>query len=117
MTDLAELDRQELQHVFVERGLPGFRGTQVFRWIHKRGVTDPAGMTDLGKDLRDALQADTIVSTPVLARKDVSSDGTTKFLLRLADGQHIEAVYIPDTPNQTFCVSTQVGCAMKCAFC
>ena len=48
---------------------------------------------------------------------DVSSDGTTKFLLRLADGRHIEAVYIPDTPAQTFCISTQVGCAMGCAFC
>ncbi len=46
-----------------------------------------------------------------------SSDGTTKYLLRLADGRHIEAVYIPDTPAQTFCISTQVGCAMGCAFC
>jgi 23S rRNA (adenine2503-C2)-methyltransferase len=53
----------------------------------------------------------------VVERTERSVDGTTKFLLRLADGKHIESVYIPDTPAQTFCISTQVGCAMKCAFC
>ena len=74
-------------------------------------------MTDLGKDLRAALSTATKISRPALVKKDTSSDGTTKFLFELVDGQRIESVYIPDTPNQTFCVSTQVGCAMKCAFC
>jgi 23S rRNA (adenine2503-C2)-methyltransferase len=54
---------------------------------------------------------------PVIDSRQTSADGTTKFLLRLADQRHIEAVYIPDTPAQTFCLSTQVGCAMRCAFC
>ena len=49
--------------------------------------------------------------------EDRSTDGTRKFLLRLADGRRIEAVYIPDTPKQTFCISSQVGCAMDCDFC
>ena len=117
MADLAELDRQEMQQLFADRGVPRFRGTQVYRWIHKRGVTDLAAMTDLSKTLRETLAADVTISTPRLVKKDISADGTTKFLFALADGQRIESVYIPDTPNQTFCVSTQVGCAMKCAFC
>jgi 23S rRNA (adenine2503-C2)-methyltransferase len=117
MTDLAELDRTELEAALGDLGVPRFHGRQVFRWIYKRGVTDPAAMTDLSQALRSTLAAGTTVSTPTLAEKQVSEDGTTKFLLRLSDGQPIEAVYIPDTPAQTFCISTQVGCAMKCAFC
>ena len=57
------------------------------------------------------------ISSPVVETRQTSTDGTTKFLLRLEDDRHIEAVFIPDTPAQTFCISTQVGCAMKCAFC
>ena len=75
-------------------------------------------MSDLPKALRDLeLERSAVVTTPVVARKDVSVDGTTKFLLKLADGRSIESVYIPDTPADTFCISTQAGCAMKCAFC
>jgi 23S rRNA (adenine2503-C2)-methyltransferase len=117
MMDLAELDRTELEAALGDLGVPRFHGRQVFRWIYKRGVTDPAAMTDLSQSLRGTLAAETTVSTPALVQKQVSEDGTTKLLLRLADGQPIEAVYIPDTPAQTFCISTQVGCAMKCAFC
>ncbi|HXI27932.1 MAG TPA: 23S rRNA (adenine(2503)-C(2))-methyltransferase RlmN, partial [Vicinamibacterales bacterium] len=57
------------------------------------------------------------LTTPTLAQRETSVDGTEKFLLRLADGKHIESVFIPDTPAMTFCISTQVGCAMACAFC
>lgn len=117
MTDLSELDRAELERALADMGAPRFHGTQIWRWLWRRNVTDPAGMTDLGRDLRARLAETLTVSSPALVKKDVSSDGTTKYLLALADGKRIEAVYIPDTPNQTFCVSTQVGCAMKCAFC
>jgi 23S rRNA (adenine2503-C2)-methyltransferase len=58
-----------------------------------------------------------VITTPELQSRQESSDGTTKFLLRLTDGRHVECVYIPDTPAQTFCISTQVGCAMGCGFC
>src|SRR5258708_613138 len=74
-------------------------------------------MTDLSRDLRAALASEFRLSTPALLHREKSSDGTEKFLLRLADGRQIESVFIPDTPAQTFCVSTQVGCAMACAFC
>ena len=74
-------------------------------------------MTNLSRELRAALAEKATVSLPEVIQHHVSEDGTQKFVLRLADGKQIESVFIPDTPKQTFCVSTQVGCAMGCAFC
>jgi 23S rRNA (adenine2503-C2)-methyltransferase len=116
-TDLAELERPALQAALVERGQDAFRGDQLFRWIYRRDVTDPAAMTDLPLDLRRRLAEEFVLTTPTLAHRERSTDGTEKFLLRLADGRQIESVFIPDTPSMTFCISTQVGCAMACAFC
>ena len=115
--NLAELDLADLEAAFTARGLQRFRAKQVFAWIYKRGVTNIEAMTDLPRDLRTALVADFTIATPLVASRERSSDGTEKFLLRLADGKHIESVFIPDTPAMTFCISTQVGCAMACAFC
>jgi 23S rRNA (adenine2503-C2)-methyltransferase len=74
-------------------------------------------MTDLPRALRVTLAAESLITTPHVVQHERSSDGTEKFLLRLADGRLIESVFIPDTPSMTFCISTQVGCAMACAFC
>jgi 23S rRNA (adenine2503-C2)-methyltransferase len=115
--DLAELDRAELEGALDARGAARFHGRQIFHWIHRRGVTDVASMTDLSRDLRADLSAGVVISTPAVIARQESADGTTKFLLELADGKRVEAVFIPDTPAQTFCISTQVGCAMDCAFC
>jgi 23S rRNA (adenine2503-C2)-methyltransferase len=115
--DLAELTLTELESLFEQRHLPRFHARQVFRWIWKQGVTDFAAMTNLGLALRGQLAEDFRVSTPTIVRRDVSEDGTQKFVLALEDGRQIESVFIPDTPAQTFCISTQVGCAMGCAFC
>jgi 23S rRNA (adenine2503-C2)-methyltransferase len=115
--DLAEMELHELEHALETLGYPRFHARQIFRWVYKHGVTSFAQMSDLGRDLRAELAAACTVTTPVIERQERSADGTTKLLLRLADGKHIESVYIPDTPAQTFCISTQVGCAMKCAFC
>src|SRR5204863_743663 len=84
---------------------------------YKRGVTDIEQMTDLPRELRASLAAELTLTTPALTHRDVSADGTQKFLLRLADGATIESVFIPDTPAMTFCISTQARCAMACAFC
>ncbi len=116
-TNAAETDLPELEQALDALGRPRFHGRQIFQWIYKRGVTDFHAMSDLGRDLREQLAREFSIATPQVVRKEESVDGTTKFLLRLADGKQIEAVYIPDTPAQTFCISTQVGCAMKCAFC
>ena len=102
MRDLSSLDRTEIEAALAARGLPRFRGRQVFHWIYAKGVPDFAQMTDLSQELRAQLAGEFTVTTPALETKDVSTDGTTKFLLRLADGRRIEAVYIPDTPAQTF---------------
>jgi 23S rRNA (adenine2503-C2)-methyltransferase len=116
-TNVAELEFPELQALLAALGAAPFHARQVYRWIYRKGVTDFADMTDLSRALRTRLAAACSVSTPALVRTEVSADGTTKFLLRLGDGRDIEAVYIPDTPAQTFCISTQAGCAMRCAFC
>src|SRR6185436_17959417 len=115
--DLGELDRLGLEAALEERGHQRFRARQIFRWIYRRGVTDIAAMTDLPLPLRESLTGEFSLATPQVAARDRSSDGTEKFVLALADGRQIEAVFIPDTPAMTFCISTQVGCAMACAFC
>jgi 23S rRNA (adenine2503-C2)-methyltransferase len=115
--DLADLERAVLESALDGRGHKPFHARQIFRWIYRRGITDIAAMTDLSRDLRATLADEFTLTTPTLAQRETSVDGTEKFLLRLADGKHIESVFIPDTPAMTFCISTQVGCAMACAFC
>jgi 23S rRNA (adenine2503-C2)-methyltransferase len=115
--DIAETELHELEQALEGLGHPRFHARQIFQWVFRRGVTDFALMSDLGRDLRAQLAAACVITTPAVERLERSEDGTTKLLLRMADGKHIESVYIPDTPAQTFCISTQVGCAMKCAFC
>jgi 23S rRNA (adenine2503-C2)-methyltransferase len=115
--DLAELDRLGLEAALEQRGQERFRARQIFGWMYRHGVTDIQAMTNLPRVLRDSLDADFTLTTPEIAGRERSSDGTEKFLLRLGDGRQIESVFIPDTPAMTFCVSTQVGCAMACAFC
>jgi 23S rRNA (adenine2503-C2)-methyltransferase len=115
--DLAELERSALDEALTARGHQRFHAGQIFRWIYRRGVTEPSAMTDLSRELRQTLVEQFTVSTPALMQRETSVDGTEKFVLRLRDGRAIESVFIPDTPSQTFCISTQVGCAMACAFC
>ena len=115
--DLAELERPALEAALETRGVERFRARQIFRWIYRRGVSDPGAMTDLPNELRARLTDEFTMSTPAIVARERSIDGTEKFLLRLEDGRQIESVFIPDTPAMTFCISTQVGCAMACAFC
>ena len=115
--DIAELELHELEQTLAGLGHPRFHARQIFQWVYKRGVADFGSMSDLGRDLRAQLAGQFTITSPTVERQERSSDGTTKLLLRLADGKLIESVYIPDTPAQTFCISTQVGCAMRCAFC
>jgi 23S rRNA (adenine2503-C2)-methyltransferase len=116
-SDVTELELDALEGRLNGIGVPRFHARQIFQWLYRRGVTDFSAMTNLGRDLRTRLAHDFTVTTPTIAKRERSSDGTVKLLLRLADGHFIESVFIPDTPSQTFCLSTQVGCAMRCAFC
>src|SRR5205823_11100583 len=115
--DIAELERPALEAALEARGHARFHAAQIFRWIYLRGVTDPDAMTDLSRELRATLASDFQLTTPALAHRERSVDGTEKFLLQFEDGRTVESVFIPDTPAMTFCISTQVGCAMACAFC
>jgi 23S rRNA (adenine2503-C2)-methyltransferase len=115
--ELSGLERGELEDILVARGHPQFRARQLFRWIYRQGVSDVSAMTDLPRELRTELTAAFALTTPELVQRERSVDGTEKFLLRFADGERVESVFIPDTPAMTFCISTQVGCAMACAFC
>jgi 23S rRNA (adenine2503-C2)-methyltransferase len=115
--DLAELDLPELEAALESRGHERFHARQLYRWIYRRGVTEFDRMTDLSKALREQLPGEFSLNTPRVVGDDRSTDGTRKFLLELADKRRIEAVFIPDTPSMTFCISTQVGCAMACDFC
>ena len=115
--DLAELELSELEDVLAARGTERFHARQLYRWIYRRGVIDFELMTDLARTRRTQFRHEFIVSTPRVVSDERSVDGTRKFVLELADHRRIESVFIPDTPSMTFCISTQVGCAMSCGFC
>jgi 23S rRNA (adenine2503-C2)-methyltransferase len=115
--DLAELELHELEAALDARGCEKFHARQLYRWIYKRGVTDFERMTDLSRALRTQLQEEFTIGTPTVVGDEQSVDGTRKFVFQLEDGRKIESVFIPDTPSMTFCISTQVGCAMACGFC
>jgi 23S rRNA (adenine2503-C2)-methyltransferase len=115
--DLAGLELPELESALRAGGFEPFHARQLFRWIYRRGVVDYGRMTDISRALGAYLQSTFALTTPRVVTDLRSSDGTRKFVLELSDQRQIEAVFIPDTPAMTFCVSTQVGCAMACAFC
>jgi 23S rRNA (adenine2503-C2)-methyltransferase len=105
---------KELMHAW---GEPEFRATQLVRWLYARGARGYGNMTDLPAALRARLEADEPLAAPELLRRQDSADGTRKYLLGLADGTQVETVGIPGDKRLTVCFSTQVGCAMGCAFC
>lgn len=111
------MTRSQLEAELGSLGQPAYRGHQIYRWIYARGVFDFERMTDLSRELREKLRAAYTVEPPSIAERHVSQDGTTKYLLELADGRNVETVYIPDGARHTFCLSTQVGCPLKCTFC
>ena len=94
-----------------------FRTGQVFEWIYKKDAASFEGMTTLSHPLRAQLIADFAFTPAVIADRQKSEDGTTKFLFELSDGENVEAVLIPTATRTTACISTQVGCKFGCRFC
>ena len=115
--NLLDFDRAALEALAVELGAKPFHGRNIFKWIHKHGVVDFEQMTDLSKALRARLMETAEVRLPRIVVEQPSRDGTTKWVMELADGQRVETVYIPDGRRSTVCVSSQVGCALDCTFC
>ena len=87
------------------------------KWIHDQGVADFAAMTNISKTLRANLQEETEIRLPEIVADRLSDDGSRKWLFRLADGNCIETVFIPEAERGTLCISSQVGCMLNCSFC
>ncbi len=115
--NLLNLDARGLTDFFCEIGEKPFRSRQVMRWIHQSGTTDFAQMTDLSRSLREKLAQCAIVEAPHRVSASEASDGTRKWLLSVGNGNAVETVFIPEANRGTLCVSSQVGCALECAFC
>jgi 23S rRNA (adenine2503-C2)-methyltransferase len=115
--NLFGLERSEIERAMLDRGLPAFRGRQIYRALYARGADSFESMTELPKALRADLARDFEIRRPRPASKHVSRDGTVKHLVELEDGRRIECVDIPEPGRRTFCLSTQVGCPLKCSFC
>ncbi len=115
--NLLDFDLEGLA-VFCEGlGEKRFRATQLFRWIHQRGVSDFDQMSDLAKSFREKLKASARIECPPVISRHESTDGTIKWLFDVGNGNAVEAVFIPEDDRGTLCVSSQAGCAVGCRFC
>lgn len=121
--NLSGLTRDELRQALIDAGIcppekARMRASQAWRWIHHYGVTDFALMSDVAKDTRTKLAEAFTLARPEIVERQVSKDGTRKWLIRTAPGIEIETVYIPDVGRAgALCVSSQVGCTLNCTFC
>lgn len=121
--NLSGLTREELRLALIEADAcppekAKMRASQVWRWIHHYGVTDFALMSDVAKETRAKLAEAFTLARPEIVERQVSKDGTRKWLIRTAPGIEIETVYIPDVGRAgALCVSSQVGCTLNCSFC
>ena len=116
--NINELTLEELEKYIEELGEKKFHAKQIFKWLHKIGVTDFDQMTDISKSLREKLKANTyILELQVLECQTSKKDGTQKFLIKLQDDTAIESVLMKYHHGNTICVSSQVGCKMGCKFC
>lgn len=111
------LDLAGISGLVSELGVPAYRASQLVRWLYGRAVRSYEEMTDLPAALRAGLAERLPLPFPAIAERQLSADGTRKYLLELADGTTVEAVGLPAGDRLTVCFSTQAGCAMGCAFC
>ena len=120
-TNLVGLSREELRAALENAGTTEkqakMRASQIWQWIYQKGVREFEQMTNLAKDYRIFLASNFTISIPEIVSKQVSVDGTRKYLLRIAGGHEVETVYIPEQDRGTLCISSQVGCTLTCSFC
>ncbi len=120
-TNLVGLTRDQLRETLIAAGTPEkqakMRVGQIWQWIYQKGERDFAKMTNLSKDYRAQLAEQFVIAVPEVVSREVSADGTRKYLVRIAGGHEVEVVYIPETDRGTLCISSQVGCTLTCSFC
>ena len=119
--NLVGLTRDALREALITAGTPEkqvkMRLGQLWQWIYEKGVRDFEQMTNLSKDYRAFLAKHFVIAIPEVVSKQVSTDGTRKYLVRIAGGHEVETVYIPESDRGTLCISSQVGCTLTCSFC
>ena len=115
--NLLGLDRPALEAFCAELGSKPFRARQLMNWLYKRGCGRFEDMSDLARDFRALLAERAEIRLPQILTRQQAADGTSKWLLSGGAGQAFEMVYIPETDRGTLCISSQVGCALDCAFC
>jgi len=115
--NLLDFDLDGLAAWCGELGEKRFRAVQLFRWIHQKGESDFARMSDLAKSLRDKLASRAVVQALPVVSEQASADGTIKWLFDVGGGNAVESVFIPEDDRGTLCVSSQAGCAVGCRFC
>jgi 23S rRNA (adenine2503-C2)-methyltransferase len=115
--NLLGMPQGELETLFAELGEKPFHARQLMKWLYQRGTTDFEAMTDLSKSLRQKLKDAAVIELPQVLSQHDSKDGTIKWLFESGFGQAVEAVFIPEPGRGTLCISSQVGCALDCAFC
>jgi len=113
--------RAELGDLLVGTGVPAtqakMRVGQIWQWIYNKGVRDFAQMTNLSKQFRADLAERFVIAVPEVVKRQISTDGTRKYLVRIDGGHEVEVVYIPEEIRGTLCISSQVGCTLNCTFC
>ncbi|WP_457567035.1 23S rRNA (adenine(2503)-C(2))-methyltransferase RlmN [Desulfurobacterium sp.] len=117
MTDIKSLTFPELQEFVLSIEFKKYRASQIARWLYKKLATSFDEMTDISKEGRELLKEKAEIYNLKIVNKEVSKDGTIKYLFELKDGNRIETVFIPERDWNTICVSTQVGCPIGCKFC
>ena len=119
--NLVGLTREGMAAALLAAGTPErqvkMRVGQVWQWLYHWGVRDFAAMTNLARDYRALLSERFVIELPEVVTRQVSEDGTRKYLVRIAGGHEVEVVYIPETDRGTLCISSQVGCTLTCSFC
>ena len=106
-----------LEAILPDAKIRKMRVNQLWQWIYAKGVSDFSQMSNLSKDFRELMAENFLIERPEISLKQLSNDGTRKYLLRVAGGHEVEMVYIPGDDRGTLCISSQIGCTLTCSFC
>ena len=119
--NIVGMSRSELSEALLSIGTEAknikMRQNQIWSWVYQKGIKDFNLMSNISKEYREVLNKSLTITRPTVTKQQISKDGTRKYLLRLQDGNEIEAVYIPEKNRGTLCISSQVGCTLNCSFC
>jgi 23S rRNA (adenine2503-C2)-methyltransferase len=114
---LIGMDRRDMEGFLANMGEKAFRSRQLWQWVYQKGAVDFSAMTSIAKPMRESLSHIATLKRPFIVKDLLSLDGTRKWLLRFADAQEAEMVFIPEVDRGTLCISSQVGCTLTCKFC